>query len=293
MSEYQYYYFEAIDKPLTDQQQQELRKISTRAQINSRRFENEYHWGDLSGDVDRMLKKYFDVHLYYANWGTRIIMFKFPAPAVDFALLKEYDNGETVRVKTSGNHVIVDLTADCDESDEWWEESLKINKYVSFRDDLMAGDYRCLYIAWLAGYAECPRKKKTPPIPPGMKKLTGTLQAFVDFMYLDETQWTTALESVGDHERSEPTHREIKDWVAGLPDQDRQQIIVDLLLEKTTAQIIQRELRNRFLKERRHETSKTKPSETPCPKKAGKKSAKKTAVKKAVKKTAKSLQKKH
>jgi len=271
MSEYQYYYFEAIDKPLTDQQQKELRKISTRAQINSRRFENEYNWGDLSGDVESMLKKYFDVHLYYANWGTRIIMFKVPAQTVDFSLLKEYDNGETVCVKTSGNYVIVDITADCDGPDEWWEESEKINKYVSFRDDLMAGDYRCLYIAWLAGYYEDTQKKKTPPIPPGMKKLTGTLKAFVDFMYLDEDTLTTALESASDNEPSLPTLKEIKDWVAGLPDKDRQKILVDLLQEKTPAQIIQSELRNRFLKERNLETSKPKTPETSCQKKPRKK----------------------
>ena len=274
MSEYQYYYFEAIDKPLTDQQQKELRKISTRAQINSRRFENEYNWGDLSGDVDSMLKKYFDVHLYYANWGTRMIKFKVPAPTVDFSLLKEYDNGETVRVETSDNHVIVDITADCDDSDEWWEDSLKINKYVSFRDDLMAGDYRCLYIAWLAGCDGRPRKKKAPPIPPGMTKLTGTLQAFVEFMYLDKDQLKTALESASVEEPSEPTLQEIKDWVACLPDKDRQQILVDLLQEKMIPQTIQRELRNRFFKERNLETSKTKTFETPCQKKPVKKASK-------------------
>jgi len=92
----------------------------------------------------------------------------------------------------------------------------------------------------LAGYDEDPRKKKTPkktpPISPGMKKLSGTLQAFVDFMYLDKDTLTAALESASDIEPSQPTPKEIKDWVAGLPDKDRQQIIVDLLLEKTTAQ---------------------------------------------------------
>ena len=291
MSEYQYYYFEAIDKPLTDQQQKELRKISTRAQINSRRFENEYHWGNLNGNVESMLKKYFDVHLYYANWGTRMIMFKVPAQTVDFTLLKEYDNEETVRVKTSGNHVIIDITADCDGPDEWWEESEKINKYVSFRDDLMAGDYRCLYIAWIAGYNDDSRKKKAPPIPQGMKKLTGTLKAFVEFMYLDEDQLKTALESARAEEPSEPTLKEIKNWITCLPDKERQKILVDLLQEKTSAQIVQRELRNRFLKERNTETSITKTSETPCQKKpvkkAGKKSVKKTAKKATVKKTAK------
>jgi len=274
MSEYQYYYFEAIDKPLTDQQQKELRAISTRAQINSRRFENEYNWGDLKADPEKLLKKYFDVHLYYANYGTRTIMFKVPANTVDLSLIEQYNNGETVRVTKSGSHVIVDMTADSEDEEEWWEESQKVSKYVSFRDDIMGGDYRCLYIAWLAGYNERPRKK-TPPIPPGMKKLSGTLRAFVDFMYLDEKKLQAAIESANDKEPPEPTLKEIKDWVENLPDKDRQKVLIDLLQEKTTAQVIQRELRNRFLKERKTETSNIKPPKNPCPKKPVKKSPKK------------------
>jgi hypothetical protein len=50
VSEYQFYYFEAIDKPLTDQQQEELRRISTRAQINAWRLENEYHYGSFKAN---------------------------------------------------------------------------------------------------------------------------------------------------------------------------------------------------------------------------------------------------
>jgi hypothetical protein len=265
---HQYYYFEAIDKPLTDKQQKELRGFSTRARINSRRFENEYNWGNLGVSVDNLLKKYFDVHLYYASYGTRIIMFKVPTITVEFQLLKQYDNGETVRVSKSGSHVIVNITADSEDAEEWWEESQKISKYVSFRDDLMSGDCRCLYIAWLAGYED--RKQKTPPIPPNMKKLSGTLRSFVDFMYLDEKRLLKALELADNEELPEPTIKNIKDWVANLPDKDRQKILVDLLQDKTVAHIVQRELKNRFLKEYNAETSKTT-----CPKKPVKKPSKK------------------
>ena len=50
MSEYQYYEFLALDRPLTDKQRAELRSISTRAEITATRFVNEYQWGDLKGD---------------------------------------------------------------------------------------------------------------------------------------------------------------------------------------------------------------------------------------------------
>lgn len=46
MSEYQYYEFQAIDRPLTERQIRELRRYSTRASITSTRFVNHYEWGD-------------------------------------------------------------------------------------------------------------------------------------------------------------------------------------------------------------------------------------------------------
>ncbi|MHB8246982.1 MAG: hypothetical protein ACYDGN_16870, partial [Acidimicrobiales bacterium] len=50
MSEYQYYEFLAIDRPLDARQQGELRALSTRARITSTRLVNTYHWGDFKGD---------------------------------------------------------------------------------------------------------------------------------------------------------------------------------------------------------------------------------------------------
>ncbi len=45
MSEYQCYELVALDRPLTAKA--ELRAISTRAEISTTRFWNEYQWGDL------------------------------------------------------------------------------------------------------------------------------------------------------------------------------------------------------------------------------------------------------
>jgi hypothetical protein len=45
MSEYQYYEFQAIDRPLTEREIAELRAYSTRVQITSASFINDYSWG--------------------------------------------------------------------------------------------------------------------------------------------------------------------------------------------------------------------------------------------------------
>ena len=50
MSEYQYYEFVAVDRPLSQAQQGQLRAVSTRARISASSFVNEYQWGDLKAD---------------------------------------------------------------------------------------------------------------------------------------------------------------------------------------------------------------------------------------------------
>ena len=45
MSEYQYYEFLALDRPLTPVQLEELRSISSRAEITANEFISEYEWG--------------------------------------------------------------------------------------------------------------------------------------------------------------------------------------------------------------------------------------------------------
>jgi hypothetical protein len=54
MSEYQCYEFVALDRPLTSKQMTELRAISTRAEISPTPFWNEYEWGDLKADPEKL-----------------------------------------------------------------------------------------------------------------------------------------------------------------------------------------------------------------------------------------------
>jgi len=50
MSEYQYYEFQAIDRPLDASAREALRALSSRARITATSFTNAYNWGDFSGD---------------------------------------------------------------------------------------------------------------------------------------------------------------------------------------------------------------------------------------------------
>ena len=57
MSEYQYYEFQAIDRPLTEKEMADLRSRSTRAEISPTSFVNDYSWGSFRGDEDQSRRK--------------------------------------------------------------------------------------------------------------------------------------------------------------------------------------------------------------------------------------------
>jgi hypothetical protein len=62
MSEYQYYEFRAVGRPLSKQEMGALRALSTRAQITPSSFVNTYNWGNFKGDPDVLMENYFDPH---------------------------------------------------------------------------------------------------------------------------------------------------------------------------------------------------------------------------------------
>jgi len=90
MSEYQYYEFQAIDRPLTSSEVDKLRSYSTRARITSTSFVNDYLWGSLKGDEDAWMERYFDAFLYLANWGTHVLKLRLPSPLLDVRTAKKY-----------------------------------------------------------------------------------------------------------------------------------------------------------------------------------------------------------
>src|SRR5437660_956250 len=117
MSEYQYYEFLALDRPLTAEEQDEVREFSSRATITATSFTNEYHWGDFRGDPEQLMQRYYDAHLYLASWGTHRIMLRLPRTLLDPEVAERYCVGEQVQVTVTEEHVIIDMTSEDDEGD--------------------------------------------------------------------------------------------------------------------------------------------------------------------------------
>jgi hypothetical protein len=199
MSEYQYYEFLAIDRPLTPAQVEEVGQHSSRAEITSTRFVNEYNFGDFRGDPYEFLRKYFDVMVYYANWGTHRFMMRLPADVVDAGRVEQYCTSDVARLKRAGDNLIVDITATQEEYSAWEEGGQWTNEITPVRAAVLAGDDRPLYLAWLAGVQEMQMEESAPepPVPPGLGRLTGPLKTFADFLWIEEDLLAAAAEASG------------------------------------------------------------------------------------------------
>lgn len=90
MSEYQYVAFRAIDGPVSEKNLEFMHNQSTRAEITPWSFDNEYHYGDFRGKTLEMLRRGYDFHFHYANFGTRTLMFRFSEGLPDPEAAKPY-----------------------------------------------------------------------------------------------------------------------------------------------------------------------------------------------------------
>ncbi|WP_329424924.1 hypothetical protein OG339_31510 [Streptosporangium sp. NBC_01495] len=205
MSEYQYYEFLAVDRPLDARQQAEVRALSTRARITATSFTNEYHWGDFSGDPRRMMERYYDAHLYLTNWGTHRVMLRLPRTLLDMNVAEQYCVGDEMSAWVSGKHLILDLTSE-DESGEWDEDAEdSLSAIVGVRAELGAGDLRPLYLAWLSAFGRWEHDEDAfdyadedelePPVPAGLGSLSAGQRALADFLRLDADLLAVAAEA--------------------------------------------------------------------------------------------------
>src|SRR5215831_4396106 len=150
MSEYQYYEFRAIDRPLDQDAQKALRSISSRARITATSFTNHYEWGDLKGDPRKFMERWFDLHLYLANWGSRRLMMRLPKRLISRQQIDLFVcEVDGVEVWTSGDNLIVDIHRDEVESDDWDDGSGWLAALAPLRAGALSGDLRLFYLLWL------------------------------------------------------------------------------------------------------------------------------------------------
>jgi hypothetical protein len=216
MSEYQWYEFVALDRMLTPKEMAALRAISTRAEISPTRFWNEYNWGDLKADPAELLARYFDVHLYFSNWGTHRFMLRLPASRVDLQQWKPYFPGGPATLTEMEEHVVIELWCEAEEPEDDEFEAGLLGVLTPLRAQLLQGDMSAAYLAWLLAVQaeEVTASTREPPVPAGLREPSAPLAAMIEFLGIDPDLVAAAAEG-GDEAGLDPAA--VRAWVTSLP----------------------------------------------------------------------------
>ena len=248
MSEYQYYEFQAIDRPLNEQQQAYVRGLSRRVEMTPSHARFTYSYGDFPANPLKVLEAHFDALLYEANWGSKRLAFRFPRAAIDLQPLMPYYFGvEEISLTTSEQHVILDFDFNEEGGGGWIEEDASLGSMVLLRQDILRGDLRSLYLAWLkaaprvdewddelygaddeddasdGAEADEDDSLREPPVPAGLGQLSAPLQAFAAFFEIDADLIAAAAEA---SPPLDPAVDEIERWVLLLPEAERNAFLV-------------------------------------------------------------------
>jgi hypothetical protein len=240
MSEYQYYEFQAIDRPLTAKEMEELRRYSTRARITPTCFTNHYEWGSFKGNEDGWMERYFDAFLYLANWGTRILQFRLPTEVLDADTAGTYCYGEGASARKKGGKTILRFLSEDDSGDDDPEGAGHLGSLIAAREGLMKGDLRALYLGWLllVQGEELDEDELEPPVPPGLAELSGALQGMASFLRIDPDLIDAAAAGSAPLRVPEVDRKSVRAWVQLLPTEEKDRMLADLVLKPDLGPIL-------------------------------------------------------
>ncbi|MCB0075998.1 MAG: hypothetical protein KDD73_01165 [Anaerolineales bacterium] len=196
MSEFQYYEWQVVDRPLTPIQQEAVGGLSSHISVTPHRAQVDYSWGDFKYDPITVLGDYFDAFLYMANWGHHRLAFRFPEGTIDERAIAAYENGDFIVVHHTIYSIIVELnTSESELARGWIEGEGWLSRLLPLRAEILKGDYRSLYLfrcwadeqlaAWWDEEEDGPMSP-LPPAPSGLGRLSMAQQALVNWLDIDE-----------------------------------------------------------------------------------------------------------
>jgi hypothetical protein len=231
LSEYQYYEFQAIDRPLGEAERAALRALSTRARITATSFTNSYEWGDFKGDPVKLMERWFDLHLYLANWGTHRLMIRLPKRLIDRRRLDDFlCEVDWAEIKALDDNLILDIMLeDLEPEDDWDDGSGWLAALAPLRADVLGGDLRLFYLLWLTAVeSDALAQDEMEPLP-GIGPMTGALEAFAQFFRIDADLVAAAAEHPAGTAAAEPaSSASSRRVIANLSDREKTGLLTRL-----------------------------------------------------------------
>lgn len=230
MSEYQYYEFAAVDRPLTRAEMEALRRVSARAKITPSGFVNHYEWGDLKADPADWMQRYFDAFVYSANWCNCELALRLPLAVFRKAELKPFAAKGALSIEATGEHWICHWLLNQSENSERFAEDDGrgwMRRLLPLREELLRGDRRSLYLGWLANAGEFRDAALEPEVPPGLSDPSPAQQALVEFLEIDPDLLAAAMAGSGP---ALPVEDSLGDWL-GEWSRDEMEALVTLIVQ--------------------------------------------------------------
>ncbi|MFB7630540.1 hypothetical protein ACFC0M_06270 [Streptomyces sp. NPDC056149] len=188
-----------------------------------------------------MVERYFDAHLYVANWGTHRLTLRLPKQTLDLPTVQPYCLDFHVDAWTTRTHLLLDLTSE-DEDSNWVEDADdSLASLIGVRDELAAGDLRPLYLAWLSALSgreledddeEDYQAWSEPSVPAGLGELTAPQRALADFLRVDNDllEIATRASSTTPRKPAKPTKKELAPLIAAMPQKEKDALLLRFAL---------------------------------------------------------------
>jgi hypothetical protein len=270
VSEYQYHEWQAVDRVLTPDERAAVNDLSSHIDVSPSRAVVTYHWSNFRHDPKKVLLKYFDGYFYLANWGNLRLMFRFPKGLLDEADIEPYCMAEQITFETADRHQVLDLDFNPEDGQGWIEAEAGLSLFLPLRADLLAGDFRLLYLAWLKAMTlygavdEVGESEnndldqlaydREPPVPPGLKKLSPPLQNFVQVFEINPFLVQAAAEASPDLKKT--LALDYRTLISRLSQDERADFLIRLAEGDPGAGLALRKRLNAFLPQERSHAAK-------------------------------------
>lgn len=238
MSEYQSYRFERVVGYLDAQQHQQLRQISSRAEITATSFQVHYNYAGLKAEPLDVMLNYFDVGLYYADWGAIDSYIKLPAGTIPAEFLAFDSFGLTVRETADWQLLILSI----EQYEDYFGDTDAAEFFshlLSLRRELMQGDWRLLYFMWLTELeVDSGKLTAIPLLKFNFSKFTPaqlTFAALYDIpLVLAKAVDLLSADKLKADKSSEPVVQSewcLDDWLRSLTDTDKNNLLATLMMQ--------------------------------------------------------------
>lgn len=144
MSEYQYYEFCKINKPLIAEARKEMYSLSSRANVSTHGASYVYNYGDFPGDPKELLLKYFDVFFYISSWGSIQLMFKYSDEHVDEHGMKKFSAKHIISCEKQKKYTLLDINFNNEDGFGWLEGEGMLFELLPLYDEIKSGNYQFL-----------------------------------------------------------------------------------------------------------------------------------------------------